>query len=145
MLIVDGILAGLIAGAFMGGASEILYRLGVFKASQFEVDGKFVTDKLEGESSEEKKYAYGIPIHFLTGILFGVVYVLLTDILDWDKESSGLIAGYVFLLWLSMLFVALPVAGQGILGEKVGRYAWLEQFVTHVIYAFALWWGVQLV
>lgn len=145
MLIVDGILAGLIAGAFMGGASEILYRLGVFKASQFEVDGKFVTDKLKGESSEGKKYALGIPIHFSTGIVFGVVYMLLTEVLDWDEESIGLIAGYVFILWLSMLFIALPVAGQGVLGEKIGRYAWLEQFVTHVIYAFALWWGVQLV
>jgi hypothetical protein len=145
MVVVEGILVGLLAGAFMGGASEILYRLGIFKASQFEVDGKFVTDKLEGEASEAKRYAFGIPLHLFTSVIFGVVYTGFTDVLDWDRESPGLIAAYLFLLWLSMILVALPVAGQGFMGKKIGRYAWAEQFVTHFLYALALWWGVHWV
>jgi uncharacterized membrane protein YagU involved in acid resistance len=145
MFIVEGIIVGLLAGAFMGGTSEILYSLGIFKASQLQVDGKFVTDKLKGESSEAKRYAFGIPIHLFTSVVFGVIYMGFTDVLDWDRESLGLIAAYLFVLWLSMLMVALPVAGQGFLGKNIGQYAWSEQFVTHLVYALVLWWGVHWV
>lgn len=44
-----------------------------------------------------------------------------------------------FMLWLSMLFVALPIAGQGLLGRKLGSLIWLEQIVLHIIFGIGLW------
>jgi hypothetical protein len=145
MVLVDGIIVGVVSGAVMGVASEALYRLGVFKASQFLVDGSFITDRLKGQAGDAKKYAFGIPIHLLTGTVFGAVYMVGTDALDWEADSPGLIAVYVLILWLSMLFAALPVAGQGFLGKKVGQYAWLEQFFAHAVYGVVLWALVQVI
>jgi len=48
--------------------------------------------------------------------------------------SVPLIGLYVALLWLSMLFIALPVVGEGFFGVKSGPYSWLEQFILHVIF-----------
>jgi hypothetical protein len=53
--------------------------------------------------------------------------------------NGRLIAFYVFLLWLSMLFVALPIAGQGFLGIKLGPVTWIEQMVLHVVFGIGLW------
>jgi hypothetical protein len=142
--ILDGFLAGILATVCMGAVSEILYRAGAFKDSQFLIDGTFVTDRLSVEHGEGTKYVLGIPIHVFTGVTFGVVYAVGTDLLDWTANSLLLISGYVLLLWLSMLFAALPVAGKGLLGRDIGSKAWLEQLVTHVVYGLAFWGALQV-
>ena len=47
---------------------------------------------------------------------------------------------YVALLYLSMLFIALPVAGEGLFGRKSGPLAWFEQLILHVVFAL-LYYG----
>lgn len=145
MIVVEGLLAGLWAGLLMGLASELLYRLGLFKISQFLIDGSFITARLEKPRSQGFEYAIGIPIHILTGVVFGIVYYVGTDLLDWEASSFPLIVGYSVLLWLAMLFNALPLAGQGIAGQKAGAYHWVEQLVTHAVFALGLWWAVSII
>ena len=81
----------------------------------------------------------GIPVHLLTSVCFGIGYTVPVTIFNLDPQNGWLLALYTFMLYLSMLFVALPTAGQGMLGRKLGPYAWLEQMVLHVVFAFGLW------
>jgi hypothetical protein len=39
-----------------------------------------------------------------------------------------------------MLFMALPIAGEGFLGRKSGPFIWLEQLILHVVFAI-LYYG----
>jgi hypothetical protein len=41
-----------------------------------------------------------------------------------------------------MLFVALPIAGQGSFGKKVGNSVWLEQLFLHAVFGVAFWWAL---
>jgi hypothetical protein len=52
--------------------------------------------------------------------------MVVTYILKLDPHSKLILWSYVTVLWISMLFVALPVAGQGFLGKKGGKFAWVE-------------------
>jgi hypothetical protein len=61
-----------------------------------------------------------------------------------ELVNGWLIALYVFMLWISMLFVALPIAGQGFLGRRLGLLTWLEQLVLHVIFGIGLWGTLYL-
>jgi hypothetical protein len=81
----------------------------------------------------------GIPVHLFTSMSFGIGYVIPASMLTFDLLNGWLIALYTFLLWLSMLFVALPTAGQGVLGKKLGALTWIEQMVLHIIFGFGLW------
>jgi hypothetical protein len=81
----------------------------------------------------------GIPVHLFTSVSFGIGYVILISLFKLDFLNRWLIALYVFMLWLSMLFVALPTAGQGLFGRKLGSLTWLEQMVLHVIFGIGLW------
>ncbi len=38
-----------------------------------------------------------------------------------------------------MLFMALPVAGQGLLGKNLGALTWLEQIALHIVFGIGLW------
>ena len=57
--------------------------------------------------------------------------------------SGWLIALYMVLLWLSMLFVALPVAGHGFLGRRLGTAAWIEQLLLHMVFGMGLWFTLK--
>jgi hypothetical protein len=141
MWIINGILAGLIAGAFMGLSSQIGYFLGIIKSHLVIIDGEFFLRKLKIGTAKPAVYAAGIAIHLATSIIFGVIYFLLSEIISFESRSLWAVIPYVLILWLAMLLSALPVAGQGLFGKKAGRFAWLEQLVLHVIFGAGLWWA----
>jgi len=145
MWVVDGIIAGLIAGIFMGIFSQIGYWLGIVKSHLIVVDGAFAVRMINRGGGNPATYAVGTIIHLVTSIIFGTVYVAIAQLAGFDVHMPVAIAVYVFLLWLAMLAVALPVAGQGFMGNKVRSSVWLEQLVLHVIFGFSFWWALGIV
>jgi hypothetical protein len=141
MIVLQGILAGLVGGILMGVVSEVFYRLDIFKSSILIIDGAFVTRFMKRGPDKMSTYLFGVPIHLLTSTTFGVIYMLGTHILKWGPHSAWILWPYVAMLWISMLFVALPVAGQGLLGIKASRFAWAEQLVLHFVYGAGLWFS----
>ena len=139
MPLFEGIVAGLAAGMLMGLISHAGFKADIFKSSLFIIDGTFVQNILRLEHDEHKALIIGIPVHLLTSISFGIGYAMPGSILKFDLLNGWLILLYTVILWLSMLFVALPTAGQGVLGKRLGALTWLEQMVLHIIFGFGLW------
>ena len=129
-----GFLAGAFSGAFMGLISHTCFRLGLFKSSLIVIDGSFFFRTLNVQSSPSLSLGTGFVIHLVTSGIFGALYVAATGYFGFSTLSFPLMSVYVLLLWLSMLFIALPVAGEGMYGKKSGHFAWLEQFILHVIF-----------
>jgi len=145
MWLVEGLVAGLIAGIFMGIATEIGYRLGLLKANLVIVDGSFALRLMNRSESNVAIYILGIVIHLVTSAVFGIVYVILAKLLGFDTRLILAIVIYVFILWIAMLFVALPVAGQGTMGKKISGIVWVEQLVLHVVFGLGFWWALGLI
>jgi len=145
MWIIDGIIAGLIAGILMGIFSQLGYWLGIVRSHLIVVDGAFALQKLNMGSGTPATYAVGTLIHLVTSIIFGIVYVAIAQVLRFNLQWPIAIAVYVFVLWLAMLAVALPVAGQGFMGKKIRSSVWFEQLVLHVIFGFSFWWALGIV
>jgi hypothetical protein len=139
MLVLQGIVAGILAGAVMGLLSELGYRARVFHSSLFRIDGSFVADRFGKPVGSGMLYATGIVVHLVTSAMFGFVYVVATYIVGLPARTGGVIWIYVGLLWLSMLFVALPAAGQGVLGRHLGTTTWFEQLLLHVVFGLVFW------
>ena len=145
MWLVEGLVAGFIAGILMGIATEIGYRLGLLKANLLIVDGSFALRLMNRSESNVAIYALGIVIHLITSVVFGIVYVILAKLFGFDTRLILAVVIYVFVLWITMLFVALPVAGQGIIGKKISGIVWIEQLVLHVLFGLGFWWALGLV
>ncbi len=145
MLVFQGTLAGLVGGILMGAVSEVFYRFGIFKSSIFIIDGSFVTRFMKRRADAIHTYLFGIPVHLLTSTAFGVIYMSGTHILKWNPRSVWILYPYVAVLWISMLFVALPVAGQGLLGRKGSRFAWAEQLFLHIMFGIGLWFSLTFI
>ena len=145
MWLAEGVAAGVIAGVFMAIVSAIGYVLGIFRSNLVIIDGTFAAKQLKQESNRTITYALGIFIHLCTSVVFGLVYSLFPRFLDFDSRSIYAIAPYVFFLWLAMLFTALPIAGQGIMGRKLGKFVWAEQFVLHIVFGISFWWALGAV
>lgn len=139
MSIGEVIAAALIAGVIMALANEAGYRAGIIRGNLIKVDGKFALEKIGTEAAPVPVYMMGILVHLVTSAAFGLVLYLIAEVLDVHAGSVKLIAPYVFLLWLAMLFIALPVAGQGFLGKRLASTVWIEQFFLHVIFGVGLW------
>ena len=139
MIVLEGILGGLVGGILMAAVSEVFYRSGTFKSSILIIDGSFVTRFMKKHADATNIYLFGIPVHLLTSTTFGVVYMIGTYILKWNPRSVWILCPYAAVLWISMLFVALPVAGQGLLGRKGSPFAWAEQLLLHIVYGGGLW------
>ena len=139
MPLFEGVVSGVAAGILMGLISHAGFKVGIFKSSLFVVDGTFVQNILRLEHNVNKSVLLGIPVHLLTSVSFGIGYVVPVTLLKLDLLNGWLIALYTLMLWLSMLFVALPAAGQGVLGRKLGSLTWLEQIVLHIIFGVGLW------
>lgn len=137
--------AGVIAGAFMGVVSEFGYRLRLSKSNLLITDGEFATRLIGMGDKSALTYPFGIGIHLVTSAVFGAVYFGITKPFEITLHSAQYIAPYVFVLWLAMLFTALPIAGQGLLGRKLSRFAWVEQLVFHVVFGIGFWWALQTV
>jgi hypothetical protein len=138
MSLLNGTIAGLLAGTLMGTVSDIAYRLGIFKSSLALIDGFFCLKVIKAKVGIKRMYIFGIPVHLFTSALFGGIYVFIINLLKWNNPSVLTIFLYVTLLWLSMLFVALPVAGFRFLGRKLGSSTWLEQLILHIFFGIGL-------
>ena len=145
MWIIDGILAGMIAGAIMGCVSQIGYWLGILKSHLIVIDGKFVLLELKQNTNTVAVYITGIVIHIITSIAFGIIYVLIAEIVGFDFRSFWPLSIYFLILWLAMLLTALPVADQGFFGKKIHRYVWIEQLVLHIVFGISFWWSLGIV
>jgi len=145
MIILEGILAGLVGGILMAAVSEAFYHLGIFKSNILIIDGSFVTRFMKRRADTINTYLFGIPVHLLTSTTFGVNYMIGTHILKLNPRSVWILCTYVSVLWISMLFVALPVAGQGLLGRKGSRFAWAEQLFLHFVYGIGLGFSLAFI
>ena len=134
------VIAAIIAGTFMALASEIGYRLGVLKSNLIIIDGAFAIKRLKWKRGTATIYVLGVIIHLMTSAVFGVIYYAIISLFDLSATSIYVIAPYVVFLWLAMLFVALPISGQGLVGRKIGRFSWIEQLVFHTIFGIVFWW-----
>jgi hypothetical protein len=141
--LIQGVFAGFMAGILMGLSSEILYRLKIFKSSLLLVDGMFFIRSLGINSSDAALYAAGIPIHLITSSIFGGIYIVISAALKINALSPYAVSFYFFIMWLSMLFIALPVAGQGVFGKKLHHSTWLEQLFLHIIFGLAYFVALQ--
>ena len=141
----DGILAGLIAGVIMGFIAQIGYWLKILKSHLIVIDGDFALRKIKQRRTIPAVYATGILIHLITSIAFGVVYVLMAKLIGFEPRTYWAVSIYAAILWLAMLFTALPMAGQGFMGKKIHRYAWLEQLILHIVFGFSFWWALGVV
>ncbi len=135
-----GFLAGMAAGLIMGIASDLAFRARSFRSSLFVIDGSFFIRTTGIKGGTKLVYLAGISIHLFTSGFFGAVYAIASSVLGLPASSILPVAVYVFLLWLSMLFIALPVSGQGFLGRRSGGSAWLEQLILHILF-FAAYYG----
>jgi hypothetical protein len=144
MWALEGILSGLIAGAIMIIVSEIGYRLDSIKGNLIIIDGSFAARLIKVNRSTAIKYVLGIAVHLVTSAVFGLIYTLILFFTPFDNRTAWILIPYVILLWLAMLFVALPIAGAGIMGRRFGKYVWAEQLVLHVVFGFVFWWALGL-
>ena len=129
-----GFLAGATSGVVMGLVSHICFRLRIFKSSLIVIDGSFFLRTLQLQDGQSLIFGTGLLIHLVTSGVFGALFVIAADFLGFNALSLPLVSLYVVLLWLSMLFIALPVSGEGILGRKSGPLAWLEQLILHMVF-----------
>ncbi|KPK24107.1 MAG: hypothetical protein AMJ70_02745 [Dehalococcoidia bacterium SG8_51_3] len=144
MWFIAGILGGLIAGIFMAIASQLGHWLGIVKSHLIVIDGTFALRMLKRDGGTAIIYALGTMIHLVTSIVFGVVYVTITRVAGFAPNLPVAIVVYVLILWLAMLAIALPIAGQGFMGDKIRRSVWLEQLVLHIIFGIGFWWALGL-
>jgi hypothetical protein len=139
--VVSGIVAGVAAAVLMGIISEVCYRVGFFKSSLFRIDGSFFFRFTEKETNGGL-YLAGIVIHLFTGAVFGAIYMAGTGFFGLDPLRPSLVGLYFFLLWLSMLFIALPIAGQGIAGRNVSSNTWFEQLLLHIVFGVGYYYSL---
>lgn len=142
-LLTIGFVCGAVSGIAMGLLSDVLFRLKIFRSSLLVIDGSFFFRTLKMGGTPQLVYGAGLIIHLITSGVFGALYILAGMLLGLSAVTVGslmAISVYIALLWLSMLFVALPVAGEGFLGRKSGSFTWLEQLILHVVFAF-LYYG----
>jgi len=131
--------AAVIAGICMALATEVGYLVGIIRGNLLRVDGEFALKQMGKELSPRLVYIMGIAVHLATSAAFGLVLYGIAEAIDVEADSVGLIAPYVFALWLAMLFSALPIAGQGILGRRLADSVWVEQFFLHIVFFIVLW------
>jgi hypothetical protein len=141
-----GFVSGAVSGVVMGLISDILFRLHIFKSSLIAIDGSFLLRTLKLKDSARLCYATGLFIHLITSGVFGATYITGTMLFGFDGLLFGLVCLYVTILWLSMLFIAMPIAGEGLLGRRSGPFTWIEQFFLHAvfcaIYYLCLRWSI---
>lgn len=136
--IITGFLSGAAAGIIMGIVSHVLHKFRIFTSSLIVVDGSFFFRTLGIQARPGMVAVTGLVIHLVTSGVFGAIYFIATAVIGiapQEAASSYLLIGlYIGILWLSMLFIALPIAGEGILGRRSGRHSWFEQLMLHIIF-----------
>lgn len=135
--IAAGFISGALAGVIMGLLSHILFILRIFKSSLILIDGSFLVKSLKLGFGFGFLFCAGLVVHLMTSGIFGALYFIaaaLFGVPGTEAMRFGWISVYVALLWLSMLFIALPIAGEGILGRRSGKFSWLEQLLLHIVF-----------
>ena len=138
-----GFFAGAVSGVVMAFISHAFFRLKVFKSSLILIDGSFFLRTLRLPDNPSLTYGAGIIIHLVTSGVFGTVYVTAAYVLGFDVLSFPLVCLYVLLLLFSMLFIALPVAGEGMLGRKSDTFGWLQQLILHIVFCVLYYVGLK--
>lgn len=128
----------------MGTISHTGFRVGTFKSSLLIIDGSFVLRILGMQYDEVHAVRLGIPLHLVTSISFGIAYAVLTNLISVEPTHFWTVVIYTFMLWISMLGLALPVAGHGLLGRKLSYDTWFEQLILHIIFGIVLWGTLDL-
>ena len=139
MTVIEAISAAAIAGIAMAILTGLGYRMGMIKANLLIIDGEFTLNLAGVRARQSLVYVVGTAIHLVTSAVFGAVYYAVTYLFAFDPANAMVLAVYVFLLWLAMLFVALPVAGQGLMGRYAAASAWYEQLLLHVVFGVVIW------
>jgi hypothetical protein len=145
--VITGFISGAVSGIVMALVSHMLFRLRIFKSSLIVVDGSFLFRTLKYHGSPSLVAGAGLCIHLATSGAFGGLYFIAAQLLGINVAtviSFPLISLYVALLWLSMLFIALPVAGEGFLGKKSGSLSWLEQLILHGVFCIFYYVWVRI-
>jgi hypothetical protein len=132
--VLKGAIAGAQAGIVMAFVSEAAFRLRIFGSSLLLIDGAFAYRLSKKKIHPAYMYLAGIPIHLATSSVFGAVYVGAVTLLKLPICSPYGVSLYFTFLYLSMLFLALPIAGQGMAGKRAGRQTWFEQAVLHIVF-----------
>jgi hypothetical protein len=145
MSLFGGAVSGLAAGILMGLLSHAGFKAGIFKSSILIIDGMFAQQRSGLKYNEQQAVLFGVPVHLFTSVSFGLTYAVLVSILKVKPINGWLIALYVLMLWVSMLFIALPIAGQGFLGRRLGPVTWLEQLALHIVYGVGLWGALHFI
>ena len=144
MPLLEGVVSGLAAGILMGLISHAGFKAGIFKSSILIIDGMFAQQRAGLKYNEQQTVLFGVPVHLFTSVSFGLAYAVLVSSLKVEPINGWLIALYVLMLWVSMLFVALPIAGQGFLGRRLGPLIWIEQMGLHVVFGIGLWGALSV-
>ncbi len=85
----------------------------------------------------------GWVLHFIMGsIVWAIIYAFVNLILPGPGAVKGLIFGV--LAWLVMMLVAMPMAGKGFFGMKMGILAPILALVLHLVYGLFLGWTYAL-
>ena len=108
--------------------------------------GRFAHDAIAEAPPISHELAIGWTAHYLIGVLYGVVYVGLVDIVL--ESGPTLLNGFLFGLASVVVpwFLMQPALGLGVMGSRapnpsVPRYTAL---VAHCLYGVALYGGVLL-
>ncbi|MDY6973216.1 MAG: hypothetical protein SV775_12925 [Thermodesulfobacteriota bacterium] len=144
MPIIEAILGAIFAGLCMGIVSEALYRLNFARSNLLIIDGQFFLENFNKTAGLQVTYIFGTIVHLMTSIGFGIAYWVICTLFQFNPLSLPTISLYVFCLWLLMLFSALPIAGKGFLGSRIGSLVWLEQLLLHAVFGFGLWWSLRI-
>ena len=144
MTAIEVVAAAVIAGIAMAVLTVVGYHTGMIKANLLTIDGKFALNLVGIRAQQPLIYAVGIIIHLATSAVFGAGYYIITHLLNIHPLNVVVLTAYIFFLWLAMLFIALPVAGQGLMGRNAAASAWYEQLLLHAVFGVVLWAALTL-
>lgn len=130
----NGVLAGLTATLVM----TFLMILGrYFKIAQFSFSQSLGKTLLGPKSKDKFARPFGFVIHLLVGTGWGIIYVILADLLGFGVNViSGVIFGLI--PWLAMMLVFLPSLGAGLFGERFDKRLKDSLLLFHIFYGLVL-------
>ena len=129
------IIAGFIATVVLSALMLMKSAMGLMPALDIV---KMLTGVAHGMMGLPDNLAVGWIIHFMIGtVLWGVLFALLYG---WLQGRGAVTKGLVFatFAWLVMMVIAMPMAGVGLFGMKLGIMAPVMALILHWI------WGAVL-
>ena len=143
--LLSGALGGLVAFVFSIPAIilEVIEK-GHVKNSPLVVDVKTIFGY---KLNKREAFLVGLLIYILTGILFGVTYILFVAkgwlFITHSPYTFLSLVTYSFLSWVVAGVIVYPVLRMGLFGKKEGHHVWLETVVSHFLLGVCLWLLIQ--